>query len=93
MHEESALRLSATAPPPPRATPHPETQNRGPPHTHSVTEGLMPACSSAVMRLRYQRTPAMLMGLPATPWGTMRGQAIDILQQQQQREKEEGFCQ
>jgi hypothetical protein len=36
------------------------------------------------MKLRYQATPAMLMGLPATPWGTMRGHAIDILQQRQQ---------
>lgn len=33
------------------------------------------------MRLRYQRMPAMLMGLPETPCGTMRGQEMDILQQ------------
>jgi hypothetical protein len=31
------------------------------------------------MRLRYQRTPAMLMGLPATPSGTILGHEIDIL--------------
>jgi hypothetical protein len=32
------------------------------------------------MKFLYQRTPAILMGLPATPWGTMRGQEMDILQ-------------